>query len=144
MATGFVNFSNYARFFGVSAIVIAMTACSDSGESSGSSQSDQTQHPDVELPPNWFPESLNAGSDGTIYVGSFARGHDLQCRHALSQTRPRPERKHWLVVIWRARESKPSAGFVPVTTTCSDNVSLSDNSQNRLHFAGGKGTSPLP
>jgi sugar lactone lactonase YvrE len=72
MATGFVNFSNYARFFGVSAIVIAMTACSDSGESSGSSQSDQTQHPDVELPPNWFPESLNAGSDGTIYVGSFA------------------------------------------------------------------------
>src|SRR5215510_9493444 len=67
MAIGFVNFSNYARFFGVSAIVVAMTACSDSGESPGS-----TQDPDVELPPNWFPESLNAGSDGTIYVGSFA------------------------------------------------------------------------
>jgi sugar lactone lactonase YvrE len=66
MAIGFVRLSNYARFFGVSAIVIAMAACSDSGERSGS------QDPDVELPPSWFPESLNAGSDGTIYVGSFA------------------------------------------------------------------------
>jgi sugar lactone lactonase YvrE len=75
MAIGFVNFSNCARFFGVSAIGIAITACSDSGRSSGSSPADQiesTHDPDVELPPNWFPESLNAGSDGTIYVGSFA------------------------------------------------------------------------
>lgn len=27
---------------------------------------------DVQLPDNWYPESLNAGSDGTVYVGSFA------------------------------------------------------------------------
>jgi hypothetical protein len=72
MAIGFVVFSNYARLFGVSAIIIAMAACSDSGENSGSSQTEATQAPDVELPPNWFPESINAGRDGTIYVGSFA------------------------------------------------------------------------
>jgi sugar lactone lactonase YvrE len=72
MIIDFVKDSNRARFSSVFSIVIALAACSDSGESAGVSQAESARAPDVELPPNWFPESLNAGSDGTVYVGSFA------------------------------------------------------------------------
>jgi len=53
------------------ACAAAIVGCSDSGDEGPDAGPAAT---DVQLPDNWYPESLHAGADGTVYVGSFASG----------------------------------------------------------------------